>query len=102
MFCDNLTEAVMVQLIHSIGENGFDVHEDAFLKDMGFIIEGVRSCLYREMGIMHPMSKVIDVFVKSQMIQNPDDDDESKTLLFSIDEKAYDKVIDTPDDEKDK
>jgi hypothetical protein len=37
------------------------------------------------------------------MVKNPDDDDdESKTLLFSIDEEAYAKVIDTPDDEKDK
>ena len=103
MFCDNLTEHVMVQMIHTLGENGFKVNDDPFLKDMGFIIEGVRSCLYREMEIVHPMSKVIDVFVKSQMVKNPDDDDdESKTLLFSIDEKAYDKVIDTPDDEKDK
>ena len=103
MFCDNLTEGVMVQMIHTLSENGFEVNAEPFLKDVGFIIEGVRSCLYREMEISHPMSKVIDVFVKSRMIQNPDDDDdESKTLSFSIDEEAYAKVIDTPDDEKDK
>ena len=67
MFCDNLTEAVMVQLIHSIGENGFDVHEDAFLKDMGFIIEAVRSTLYRDIGYNHPMGKVMAAFTKSNI-----------------------------------
>ena len=34
MFCDNLTEAVMVQMIHALGENGFAVNDEPFLRDV--------------------------------------------------------------------
>ena len=59
MFCDNLTEGLSVQLIHSAGENGFDVNSDKFIRDMAFIIECVRGMLYRELNIKHPMSEVM-------------------------------------------
>jgi hypothetical protein len=42
MFMDNLTEAVMVQMIHTIRENAIDVEGEDFLQDMSFIIECVR------------------------------------------------------------
>ena len=64
LFADNLTEGVMIQMIHTIGENGFSVNEKPFLRDVGFIIEAVRSALYRDMGISHPMSDVISSMVK--------------------------------------
>ena len=64
LFADNLTEGVMIQMIHTIGENGFSVNEKPFLRDVGFIIEAVRSTLYRDMGISHPMSDVISSMVK--------------------------------------
>ena len=57
MFMDNLTEAVMVQMIHTIRENAIDVEGD-----MSFIIECVRSTLYREMGTVHPMAKIMEAF----------------------------------------
>jgi|TARA_B110000977_G_scaffold172171_1_gene224370 hypothetical protein len=62
MFMDNLTEALMVQMIHTIRENAIDVEGEDFLQDMSFIIECVRSTLYREMGTVHPMSKIMEAF----------------------------------------
>ena len=59
MFCDNLTEGLSVQLIHSAGENGFDINTDAFIRDMAFIIECIRGMLYRELNIKHPMADVM-------------------------------------------
>ena len=74
MFCDNLTEAVMVQMIHALGENGFAVNDEPFLRDVGFIIESVRGTLYRELGIKHPMAKIMEVFTQTKII----DDKEKK------------------------
>ena len=95
MFCDNLTEAVMVQMIHSLGENGFAVNDEPFLRDIGFIIETVRGTLYRELGITHPMSKVMEIFTKTQAIDDKDgetagfhfkvDDDKLKDILEKLD-----------------
>ena len=62
MFCDTLTEGLMIQMIHSIDENGFEIDSEEFLRDIGFIIESVRSCLYREMNLEHPMSELIRAF----------------------------------------
>ena len=59
MFCDNLTEGLMVQMIYSMDENGFEIQGEEFLRDIGFIIESVRSCLYREMKLEHPLSELI-------------------------------------------
>jgi len=80
LFSDNLTEGVMIQMIHTIGENGFAVNERSFLRDIGFIIEAVRSTLYREIGIAHPMSNIISAITKVR------DNNTSSQFHFSIDE----------------
>jgi hypothetical protein len=94
MFCDNLTEAVMVQLIHSVGENGFDVHGEKFLRDMGFIIEAVRASLYREVNCIHPMAKVMTAFTTGKI----DEDDDSMTT--SLNHEKLVKVLEDLDDEE--
>ena len=33
---DIITEGVMVQLIHTLSENGYDIGEDSFILDIGF------------------------------------------------------------------
>ena len=98
--CDNLTEAVIIQLIHSIGENGFDVHQEEFSKDMGFIIESVRSTLYRQVGYEHPMSKIMSAFTKSNIDPKGEvgdgfdlpglDDVKIKKLIEDLDEDEED------------
>ena len=98
MFCDNLIAAVMVQLIHSIGENGFDVHEDAFLKDMGFIIEAVRSTLYRDIGYNHPMGKVMAAFTKSNI--DPKGEVGDGFELPGLDDAKIRKLIEDLDEEE--
>ena len=38
----------MVQLIHTLSENGYDIGEDSFILDIGFLSETVKSTLYRQ------------------------------------------------------
>ena len=60
-FADHLTETLMVQMIHTIGENGYNVSEKSFIGSMGFIIETVKASLYKEMGLKHPLSRMMDI-----------------------------------------
>ena len=60
-FADHLTEQLMIQMIHTIGENGYNVTEKSFIGSMGFIIESVKASLYIEMGLKHPLSRMMDI-----------------------------------------
>ena len=60
-FADDLTETLMVQLIHTLHENGFDVNGTTFVKNMGFVIETVKASIYKEMSLSHPMNKIMDI-----------------------------------------
>ena len=62
-YCDELAEAVMIPMIHSLAENGVDIKTDEFVQEVGFMNEVIRSMLYRHLGYSHPMQ----VFVKSLM-----------------------------------
>jgi hypothetical protein len=83
MFCDNLTEGVSVQLIHSVGENGFEVNSENFIRDMAFIIECIRGMLYRELDIKHPMADVMAKVI--QVKETLDTEDNVAGYEYKID-----------------
>ena len=66
-FADNLAEGLMINLIHNVGENGFDIKKDRFIGDISFLNEVVRGTLYRQMGFTHPMQDFMDLIVKTEM-----------------------------------
>ena len=63
MFADHLTEGLVVNLIHNLSENGVSTKEEGFIRDMGFLIELVKSTIYRDMDLEHPMQDFVDLFV---------------------------------------
>ena len=68
----------MIQMIHTIHENGFDVDSNEFLHDMGFTIECAKSVIFREMGLQHPMSNIMKELTVSTI-------DETNTLSTELD-----------------
>ena len=64
-FVDNLTEGLMIGLIHNIGENGIDIKNEKFIGDISFLNEFVRGILYRDIGFKHPMQPFMDTVVKT-------------------------------------
>tara|TARA_B100001778_G_scaffold207633_1_gene171669 strand:- start:1025 stop:1441 length:417 start_codon:yes stop_codon:yes gene_type:complete len=62
-FIDDLTQQLMVSMIHQMGENGIDVSEKAFIRDMALTIEIVKSTLYRDFGYKHPLQAFTKTFV---------------------------------------
>ena len=70
-FADDLTESLMVQLIHTMHENGFRVNDMSFVQSMGFVIETVKASIYKEMSLNHPMVRIMNTL--SQVTVAPDD-----------------------------
>ena len=38
---------------------GFEIENEEFLRNIGWVIESIRSCLYKEMGLYHPMAELV-------------------------------------------
>ena len=62
-FIEELTEKVMVQLIHTMSENQIDIQSKDFSVEIGFVNESVKSMLYREFGYPHPVTRMIQTVV---------------------------------------
>ncbi len=86
-FCDNLAEGLMINLIHNVGENGFDIKKDRFIGDISFLNEVVRGALYRQMGFAHPMQSFMDLVVKTEM------NEEDKTIVTKVNLHKIDDLI---------
>ena len=64
-FAEDLTEALVLQMMATFKEQGFDTSGEKFNGDIGFMIEVVKSVIYRSMGYEHPlhgfMGDILDV-----------------------------------------
>lgn len=70
IYTDNLTEALVVNMIHNMAENGVDVDSEGFIRDTSFLIELVKSMIYRDIGMEHPIQGLADMFVNSTKEDN--------------------------------
>ena len=52
-FAEELTQSLMVQMIHTMSENGIDVTKKDFISDMAMVITMVNGSIYRDMGMSH-------------------------------------------------
>ena len=93
-FAGELTQSLMVQMIHTMGENGIDVGEKAFIRDMAMIIEMVKGSIYRDMGLDHPTHMFMEEYV--DIIINEDN-----TFETEVDFDTIIKLADMLDDEED-
>ena len=62
-FIEELTEKIMVQLIHTMSENQIDIKNKNFSREIGFLNERVKSLLYREVGYPLPVTRMIQAVV---------------------------------------
>ena len=80
-FVDDLTQTLIVQMIHTINENDIDVEKESFVRNMSFIIEMVRATLLKEMSLDTNMTKIMDVLFEMLFNSNPDSDPEALVKL---------------------
>ena len=63
-FAEDLTQTVVVQMMHTLGENGIDISEKTFIRDMALLIEMTKGSIYRDMGLAHPIQKLFEQLVE--------------------------------------
>ena len=85
-FVDDLTQTLIVQMIHTIKENDIDVEKESFVNNMSFIIEMVRAALLKEMSLNTNMTKMIDILF--EIICNSGSNiDDLKSIIYKIREE---------------
>jgi hypothetical protein len=89
IFAEELTEHLMVQLIHTMGENGFSLKDHKFIRDIGFISECCKSIIFRDIGLTHPLEPIVErlmektkgsfiQFTKKELFEMLEEDDGKK------------------------
>jgi len=85
-YAEHLTEGLIVNMIHNMSENDIDVDNPEFIKHIGFLVEVVKSTIYQDMGVKHPMQHLVDLFVNS-------DYDETQGLYTEFDMATMKDVV---------
>ena len=78
-FAEELTRSLMVQMIHTMSENGIDVGAKSFIRDMAMVISMVNGSIYRDMGMEHITQKFMEEYV------NIHDDDDGGSYETEVD-----------------
>ena len=60
LFVEDLIDTVAIPMVKSFADAAVDCKKDTFIKDLSFIIESIKSLLYRDFELKHPMQNVID------------------------------------------
>ena len=79
-FAEELTQTVIVQMMHTLGQNGVDISDNTFVRDMALVIEMTKGSIYRSMGIPHPTHKFFETLVDLNV-----DDDRSIHSQINLD-----------------
>ena len=80
-FVDELTQTLIVQMIHTIKENEIDVEKESFVKNMSFVIEMVRASILKEMSLNNNMIKLQDILYEIIFNSSSDIDDFKSAIL---------------------
>jgi len=63
LFTEDLTQGLVVNMIHNMSENGIDVDHPDFLRDTAFLVELIKSMIFREGGLDHPLQDFTKLFI---------------------------------------
>ena len=84
-FAEELNQKIILQMIHTLSENGVNVSDYSFIRDLGLIIELTKGSIYRSMGIPHPTHGFFEAMVEIDI--DEDNNNMSSTLDFDLLEK---------------
>ena len=62
-WAEDLTQTVIVQMMHTLGENGIDISEKAFVRDAALLIEMTKGSIYRSLDLKHPTQGLFESLV---------------------------------------
>ena len=76
-FADQLTEAIIVQMVHVLSDNDIKVSDTQFVKDLSFVIESIKSAVYRDLNLNNEIQPLVDKF----MVQEKDEKGQTNTIF---------------------
>jgi len=94
-FAEELSQSLIVQMIHTMDENGIDISENSFIRDMAMVIALVQGSIYRDLELEHPTHKFMEEFV--DIVVHPDNSVETD-VDFTIITELTDMLEDNADD----
>ena len=69
---DSLTENVMVQMIHTLSERGYDITDEQFILDVGFLSEVIKGVLSRQENLPHIIQLFIEQIMSPERVESED------------------------------
>ena len=63
-WAEDLTQTVIVQMMHTLGENGIDISEKAFVRDAALLIEMTKGSIYSSLDLKHPTQGLFENLVE--------------------------------------
>ena len=69
-FVEQITESLILDIIHVLQENVVDTKTDIFLRDIAIVIESIKSLLKRDFGRKHPMQTISDSIAKIHTLKD--------------------------------
>ena len=93
-WAEDLTQTLILQMMHTLGENGIDIREKSFIRDMALLIEMTKGSIYRSLGLEHPTHGLFENFVELTV----DIDNSISTEVNTDLMEEYIKLFDDDDD----
>tara|TARA_B100000780_G_C20924171_1_gene368257 strand:+ start:73 stop:648 length:576 start_codon:yes stop_codon:yes gene_type:complete len=69
---DTITEGIMVQLIHTLSEHGYDITDESFILDIGFLSESIKGVMSRQEKLPHVIQGLVDNIMTPEETQTED------------------------------
>ena len=66
-FAEELTQTVIVQMMHTLGQNGVDISDNTFVRDMALVIEMTKGSIYRSLELNHITHGLFEVLVEVEI-----------------------------------
>ena len=66
-FAEELTQTVIVQMMHTLGQNGVDISDNTFVRDMALVIEMTKGSIYRSLELNHITHGLFEALVEVEI-----------------------------------
>jgi len=92
IFADNLTEGLIVNVVHNMDSNGLETDDTEFVRDITFMMELIKSTIYRDLGMPHPLQDLVDLVCESERT-------EGKHISTKINLAEVERIVERQTDE---
>tara|TARA_Y100000992_G_scaffold97124_1_gene62689 strand:- start:43 stop:624 length:582 start_codon:yes stop_codon:yes gene_type:complete len=92
-----LTEKLMVQLIHTLSENNYNISDERFILDIGFLSEVIKGIISRQEKVPHIVQGLLDNIMSPEPTKNEDGMD---VYYSRFDAPLLEELVDMADEVK--